>query len=123
MDLIVEVSEAPTGNLILGGGYGSYDGWMINASVNDKNIFGSGLDLGFSLEHSGKRDTAKISLNNPALYDSIYSGSFSIYRDTSLVTATVGSTLGDQETDTIGGSLGIGRSIGRHTRIGAVYAI
>ncbi len=123
MDLVVEVSEAPTGNLILGGGYGSYDGWMINASVNDKNIFGSGLDLGFSLEHSGKKDTAKISLNNPSLNDGIYSGSFSIYKDTSLVTATVGSTTGDQTTDTLGGSLGVGRSVGRHTRVGAVYAI
>lgn len=122
MDLVVEVSEAPTGNLVLGGGYGSYDGWMINASVNDKNIFGSGLDLGFSIEHSGKKDTAKISLNNPALNDGIYSGSFSIYKDTSLITADTTSTDGDQETDTLGGSLGVGRSIGRHTRVGTIYA-
>ena len=121
MDLIVEVSEAPTGNLVLGGGYGSYDGWMINASVNDKNIFGSGLDLGFSLDHSSKKDTAKISLSNPALNDSIYNGSFSIYKDQSIVTSTV--SPGDKQTDTLGGSLGIGRSIGRHTRIGSVYAI
>jgi len=123
MDLVVEVSEAPTGNLVLGGGYGSYDGWMINASVNDKNIFGSGLDLGFSMEHSGKKDTAKISLNNPALNDGIYNGSFSIYKDTATVTASTDSTTGDQETDTLGGSLGIGRAIGRHIRVGSVYAI
>lgn len=122
MDLIVEVSEAPTGNLVLGGGYGSYDGWMINASVNDKNIFGSGLDLGFSLDHSSKKDTAKISLNNPALNDSIYNGSFSLYKDQSIVTST-DPLMGDKQTDTLGGSLGIGRSIGRHTRIGSVYAI
>jgi outer membrane protein insertion porin family len=123
MDLVIEVAEAPTGNLVLGGGYGSYDGWMINASVNDKNIFGSGLDLGFSLDHSSKKDTAKISLNNPALNDGIYSGSFSVYKDTSIVTASIGSTTGDQQTDTLGGSLGVGRSIGRHTRVGTVYAI
>ncbi len=123
IDLVVEVSEAPTGNLVFGGGYGSYDGFMINASVNDKNIFGSGLDLSFSLEHSGKKDTAKISLNNPSLNDGIYNGSFSIYKDTSLVTAAIDDPKGDQETDTLGGSLGIGRSIGRHTRIGTVYAI
>ena len=120
MDLIVEVKEAPTGNLILGGGYGSYDGWMINASVNDKNIFGSGLDLGFSIEHSGKQDTAKISLNNPALNDGIYSGSFSVYNEESIITDT---EYGDKTTNTIGGSVGIGRSIGRHTRVGSVYAV
>ncbi len=125
MDLVIEVSEAPTGNLVLGGGYGSYDGWMINASVNDKNIFGSGLDLGFSLDHSSKKDTAKISLNNPSLNDGIYSGSFSVYKDSSIITTTdydLNST-GDQTTDTLGGSIGIGRSIGRHTRVGTVYAI
>lgn len=121
MDLIVEVNEAPTGNLILGGGYGSYDGWMINASVSDKNIFGSGLDLAFSLDHSGKKDTAKISLNNPSLNDGIYNGSFSFYKDSNIITSTIGD--GDKQTDTLGGSLGIGRSIDRHTRIGTVYAI
>lgn len=36
MDLIVKVKEAPTGNIILGGGYGSYDGFMINAAINEK---------------------------------------------------------------------------------------
>ncbi len=123
MDLVIEVSEAPTGNLILGGGYGSYDGWMINASVNDKNIFGSGLDLGFSLDHSSKKDTAKISLNNPSLNDGIYSGSFSVYKDSSVITTTDVNSTYDQTTDTLGGSMGIGRSIGRHTRVGTVYAI
>ncbi len=122
MDLVIEVSEAPTGNLVLGGGYGNYEGWMINASVNDKNIFGSGLDLGFSLDHSSKKDTAKISLNNPALNDGIYSGSFSIYKDEAIVTST-DLTIGNQTTDTLGGSLGVGRSLGRHMRVGTVYAI
>ncbi|XPV54936.1 MAG: POTRA domain-containing protein [Halarcobacter ebronensis] len=47
MDLVVKVIEARTGNLILGGGYGSYDKMMVNASINDNNIFGSGLCLRF----------------------------------------------------------------------------
>ncbi|MCK5293195.1 MAG: outer membrane protein assembly factor BamA, partial [Arcobacteraceae bacterium] len=123
MDLIVTVKEAPTGNLILGGGYGSYDGWMINASVNDKNIFGSGLDLGFSLEHSSKKDTATISLKNPAINDGIYNGSLSIYKNSSLIEADDTSTSGDETTDTIGGSVGVGRTLTRHSRIGIIYAL
>lgn len=124
MNLIVEVSEAPTGNLIFGGGYGSYDGWMINASVNDKNIFGSGLDLGFSLDHSSKKDTAKLSLSNPALNDGIYNGSFSIYKDQSIIEASTDDLItGDKTTDVAGGSIGVGRSIGRHVRVGAIYAL
>ncbi len=48
MDLSVKVTEAPTGSIMLGGGYGSYDKLMINGSVSDTNIFGSGLTLSLS---------------------------------------------------------------------------
>jgi outer membrane protein insertion porin family len=123
IDLIVDVKEAPTGNLVFGGGYSSYDGWMINASVNDKNIFGSGIDLGLSFEHSSKKDTATISIKNPALYDSIYNGSFNIYKKSSTIDASDTSTDGDETTDTTGLSVGIGRSLNRHTRVGATYAL
>ena len=124
IDLNIEVKEAPTGNLVFGGGYGSYDGWMLNASVNDKNIFGSGMNLGFSMEHSSKKDIAKISLKNPAIYDSIYNGSFSLYKDTSVITnSDASTTLGDKTTDTVGGSIGVGRALNRYSRIGIVYAL
>jgi len=121
MDILVNVEEAPTGNLIVGGGYSSYDGWMLNASVNDKNIFGSGLNLGLAFEHSGKKDTSTISLKNPAINDSIYNGNFSIYKEKSIVESTT--DAGDETTKTTGGSLGVGRSLTRHSRIGAVYAL
>ena len=123
IDLIVDVKEAPTGNLVFGGGYSSYDGWMLNASINDKNLFGSGIDLGLSFEHSSKNDTANISIKNPALYDSIYNGSFNIYKKSSTIDATDTSTDGDETTDTVGLSLGAGRSLNRNTRIGATYAL
>ncbi|MBD3830432.1 MAG: outer membrane protein assembly factor BamA, partial [Arcobacter sp.] len=32
MDIVVKVTEAPTGSLMLGGGYGSYDKFMVNGS-------------------------------------------------------------------------------------------
>ncbi|RLA77833.1 MAG: outer membrane protein assembly factor BamA [Epsilonproteobacteria bacterium] len=121
MDLIVKVTEAPTGNLILGGGYGSYDGWMINASVNDKNIFGSGLNLGFSFENSSKSTSYKISLANPAINDSKYNGSINIHKNDYLVTST-DTTIGDKNTLEEGFGLGIGRSLSRHTRVGTNYA-
>ena len=122
MNLLVNVSEASTGNLVLGGGYGSYDGWMINASVNDKNIFGSGLNLGFSIDHSSVKDTASLSLSDPAINDGIYNGSVSIYKKESIIkTIDDNSTSGDEITNTTGASIGVGRSIGRHTRIGVNY--
>jgi outer membrane protein insertion porin family len=123
MDLIVDVDEAPTGNLVAGGGYGSYDGWMLNASVNDKNIFGSGIDLELKFEYSKRSNTATIAVNNPSINDSIYSGSFKIYKTESTITADTNSTNGDETTLTSGLSLGVGRSLNRNTRIGAIYSL
>ena len=119
MNLIVSVIEAPTGNLIFGGGYGSYDGFMINASVNDKNIFGSGLNLGFSVDWSSKQTTYDISLRNPAINDGKYSGSVSAYQKESDITYT------DYEltTKTTGMSVGVGKSLTRHTHAGINYSL
>lgn len=124
INILVKVKEAATGTLTLGGGYGSYDGWMLNASVSDKNIFGSGLNLGFSIEHSNKRNELDLSLSNPAIRDSIYNGSINIYSKKSLIeNSDSNSSTGDETTRTIGSSIGVGRGIGRHTRVGSIYAI
>lgn len=79
MDLMVKVVEARTGNLILGGGYGSYDKMMVNASINDNNIFGSGLSLGLSTELSARKSKFQFSLKNPAIADSKYNGDIEIH--------------------------------------------
>ncbi len=119
MNLLVNVQEAPTGNLILGGGYGSYDGFMINASINDKNIFGSGLDLGFSTDWSKKKKSYNLSLRNPAIYDSKYSGSVAVYKTDSEITYT------DYELNrkSLGMSVGAGKSLTRHTHVGTKYSL
>ena len=121
MDLIVTVKEAPTGNVILGGGYGSYDGFLVNASVNDKNIFGSGLNLGFSVDYSSRKTNYDISLANPAIYDSKYSGSATIYNRETIIEDADNIVDNDKTTMETGLSLGIGRAIGRYTRAGAAY--
>jgi outer membrane protein insertion porin family len=120
MDLIVNVVEAPTGNLIFGGGYGSYDGWMVNVAINDKNIFGSGLNLGFKVDYSGKASNYTISLANPAIRDSVYSGVASIHKDKSVITND-DPKVGDKTTHKDGFGVGVGRSLNRHTRIGLNY--
>jgi outer membrane protein insertion porin family len=121
MNLLVNVTEAATGNLTLGGGYGSYDGFLINVAVNDKNIFGSGLGLGVSFEHSSKKDNYTLSLSNPAINDSKYSGSVNIHQNEHVVTNS--DTLkGDKTTVEQGFGVGVGRSINRHTRIGTKYS-
>ncbi|MGB3750315.1 MAG: outer membrane protein assembly factor BamA [Arcobacteraceae bacterium] len=120
MNLLVEVREAATGNLVVGGGYGSYDGWLLNMSVSDKNILGSGLNLGLSYEHSSMQNNYTLSLSNPAIRDSIYNGSVSIYKNESEITSS--GDQGDKTTNQEGFSLGVGRSINRYTRVGVTYS-
>jgi outer membrane protein insertion porin family len=122
MDLIVNVTEAPTGNLIVGGGYGSYEGWMVNASVSDKNIFGSGLELGFSIDYSKINTDLSIALTNPAIRDSQYSGTVKVYNESSEI-ASYTATYGDRETSATGILVGVSKALGRHTRAGVNYEI
>lgn len=79
MDLIVKVKEAPTGNIQLGGGYGSYGGLLISVGVSDRNVFGSGIDVGVRAERSELSSNYSFSVSNPRLNDSDFSGNMSIY--------------------------------------------
>ncbi len=80
MDLIIKVKEASTGNIQLGGGYGSYGGLLINVGVNDRNIWGSGIDVGVKLERSTRTKNYSFNILNKKLNDSDFSGNFSIFR-------------------------------------------
>ncbi len=79
MDLVVKVKEAPTGNIQLGGGYGSYGGFTLSTGVNDRNIFGSGINVGLHLERSQRSDNYSFNISNPRLNDSDFSGNFSVF--------------------------------------------
>jgi len=82
MDLIVKVKEAATGNIQLGGGYGSYGGFMLSMSVNDRNIWGSGINVGIKAEKSDTTKSYSFTISNPRLNDSDFSGDFSVYSST-----------------------------------------
>ena len=79
MDLVVKVKEASTGNIQLGGGYGSYGGILLSIGVNDRNIWGSGINVGVKAEKSQTTQNYSFNISNPRLNDSDFSGNFSIY--------------------------------------------
>ncbi len=79
MDLIAKVKEAPTGNIQIGGGYGSYGGLLVNIAVNDRNLWGSGISVGVKAEKSEKTKNLSFNISNSRLNDSDFSGHFSIY--------------------------------------------
>jgi len=106
MDLIVQTKEAPTGNIQLGGGYGSYGGLMMSVAISDRNIFGSGLNVGLNLENSERTRNYAFNISNPRLNDSDFSGNFSVYSS--------GTEYDDYSVDTLGMGVGVGHRFTRH---------
>jgi len=116
MDLMVKVKEAPTGNIQLGGGYGSYGGLLVNIGVNDRNIWGSGINVGVKAEKSQVSKSYSFSISNPRLNDSDYSGNFSIfhsaydYNSYTVITDGLSFGTGHRFTRNITGYVGYGYS-------------
>lgn len=79
IDLIVEVKEAATGAISGGIGYSSSDGLLLNASLSDSNIFGSGIKSSVSIDKSDKTLSGRINITNPRIADSEYSLGSSLY--------------------------------------------
>jgi outer membrane protein insertion porin family len=120
IDLVVEVTEASTGSIGGGIGYGSSDGLLLNANVSDSNIFGSGMKAGVNIERSDNELSGRLSLTNPRLFDSIYSLGGSIYRQDNEY--TYDSTT-DYDVITTGFNITLGRKLGRYWGVSLGYVL
>ncbi len=121
MDLIVKVEEDATGTIVLGGGYGSYDGMLITVKVNEKNVFGSGKSVGASVDTSEKRHNYKLSYTDPAINDSVYNMTVEIHN----AEDEYDYSSPDYTLDKIrnGFSVSLGREIFRDAYIGSTYRL
>lgn len=79
MDLLVNVEETRTGELMFGLGYGSYDKLMINASIRERNLFGTGQSGQLYADWSRMRQLVNLTLSNPRVLDSKFSVSASVF--------------------------------------------
>ncbi|MDQ7085248.1 MAG: outer membrane protein assembly factor BamA [Sulfurovum sp.] len=115
INLLVNVKEASTGTISAGGGYGSYEGLMVNASISDRNLFGSGINTTLGFEISKIATNYNLSFVNPKVWDSMYSMSVSVYkRDYEYI---------DYSQDQLGASVSIGKEFYRyvHASVGVGY--
>ena len=119
LDIIVKVTEAATGSLMLGGGYGSYDKMMVNGSITEVNMFGSGLGLGLSADLSARSNRFELSLKNPAINDSDYNGEVEVHS----TKAEINRDKYDSNIDTKGFSVAIGKQLVRDLYAGARYRL
>ena len=106
VNLLVNVKETATGTISAGGGYGSFEKLMLNASVSDKNFLGSGISASAGFDISKISTNYNISLTNPKLWDSQYSLGFSLYKKNYEYT--------NFTQDQLGASLTLGREFLRH---------
>ncbi len=114
MDLLVQVKEMPTGNIMIGGGYSSYEGFLVNASINDKNIFGSGIEGRFQIDYSSKSMRFNLGITNPRVFDSDYSLGINLYNTRF--------EYYDYTQERKGGSLSVGHRFTRHLSASLTYA-
>jgi outer membrane protein insertion porin family len=115
INLLVKVKETPTGTISAGGGYGSWEGIMFNASISDRNFFGSGINTTLGFEISKIQTNYNLSFVNPKVWDSMYSLGLSLYkRNYEYI---------DYTQDQTGGSLTVGREFYRyfHGSVGVGY--
>ena len=65
VDLVVTVTEKPTGNLMIGAGYSNAEKLTFSASIRQDNAFGSGKSLGFEINTSRYARTLVLSTVDP----------------------------------------------------------
>ena len=111
-NLLVKVKETATGSIQAGGGYGSFQGPMVSASLSDRNIMGSGINSAISFDFSKISVNYSLSFNNPRVWDSEYSLGANVYRSEyeyltyKQKSIGAGVNLGRQITRNLYGSLG-----------------
>ncbi|TNF44055.1 MAG: outer membrane protein assembly factor BamA, partial [Epsilonproteobacteria bacterium] len=106
VNLLVKVKETSTGTISAGGGYGSYEGLMVNASISDRNFFGTGINTTLGFEISKISTNYNLSFVNQKVWDSMYSfGLKKKKKDYEYI---------DFTQDQLGGSMTLGRQFYRH---------
>ncbi len=79
VDMNVAVKERATGNILLGVGYSDTDGFQVNASISQRNLFGSGNELGVSLDTSKSSTNFSVRYINPYYTNAGVSRGFSFF--------------------------------------------
>ena len=83
--LNVDVQEEPTGNISLGGGYSTSDGWIADVSLTERNFLGRGQFLRVGVGYGQYRKSADFSFTEPYFMGQRISFGFDLfYRDQNL---------------------------------------
>ncbi|MFN7086178.1 MAG: outer membrane protein assembly factor BamA [Burkholderiales bacterium] len=105
VDVNLTVAEKPTGNVLLGAGFGSGEGLILSGAVAQNNIFGSGKNVAVQVNSSSINTVYALSYTDPYYTIDGVSRGFDAY--TRKLDA-INSGLGQYRTRTTGGNLRFG---------------
>ncbi|MDE3021119.1 MAG: outer membrane protein assembly factor BamA [Pseudomonadota bacterium] len=105
VDIDVGVTERSTGTIMAGIGYSNQLGVLLNGSISQNNLFGTGNALSVQATTSQIVRDYELSYNNPYFTDNGISRGFDIYKRKY---DTIGQSFGDYNSDTTGGDVTFG---------------
>jgi len=105
VDLNVSVVEKPTGNILLGAGFGSSEGLILSGGITQQNVFGSGNHLGIQLNTSKVNTVYSLSFTQPYWTVDGVSRGFDLYHR---VIDPSAFDSGQYKTTTLGGQVRLG---------------
>jgi len=118
VDVNYSVTEQPSGNLMLGVGYGQTSGFLVNASVSQNNFLGTGKRVSIAFNNSSINRVYSVSYTNPYYTINGVSRGVGLYYRT---TDAAAANLANYTTDTYGGHLTYGIPISEDNTIHAGF--
>ena len=105
VDVTVRVKEKPTGAVLLGVGFSNIDKFIVQASVQQSNFFGTGNTVGVQIASGSVNKVASLSFTDPYYTIDGVSRGFDLYRRDVNATSL---GIGNYRTSTTGGGLRFG---------------
>lgn len=109
MNIDIAVKERNTGQIQLGAGYGTSNGFTLQGSVNQSNFLGKGQNLGASLNMSGNSSYYSLSFTEPYFRDSLWSVGGDVYQ-------SANTARNDYDEEHRGGAIRFGHPVAEYTR-------
>ena len=81
MNLILDVTEQPTGTISMGGGFGTQSGFSIFTEVGENNLNGAGEKISGRLEYGPLRRSVGIEWSDPWFYEACEDSTGSFWRN------------------------------------------
>jgi len=114
------VKEKSTGNISVGAGYSSGEGFVLSGGVTQANLFGTGNYLSTQINTGKVNQVYSVSYTNPYYTDEGVSRGFDIYKRN---TDSQSTAISQYSSHTLGGGVRFGVPIGEDTSISYGLAI